>query len=1139
MTVIVCNACGEPWQGPGSPAICPKCGAASFAIAVERSINARLHGEDKGETRRENAMSVSTEEGGAKMTMEEKVRDILAQYSNDEVMLDAFFQWANGHFRRIGEGKHAWAQEKAYGYFLDNLRLRYGLSATKAEGVGTRLEEECKALVKDSTEFEVKSAVKAALSGPTGDILRKNVQLKVDKASISARGLLALYHWLGGFSVYSGAMTSTAWAGPLEALYRAVFGTLPGSQVKPFAAARDELISYGVINKSFYVTGSGNSYDVYLPGILVPKIDLSSVAPPIDEKQVATYLESLFTGQAFEQVRIVEEVALHGVAEYNVYQRGELPGDVMPHHGLFAYVDAERGKVAAVSPLGREIVLKHILRLKTERIENMALSFETALARFRDETWPESELTRLSDKPDRRVWRLDKIGASNLFIFIGNWLSQSDLGTLRNLAAEPSRDGFVFALTNQSLPSIEKVIANSLKMWQKASITVVTSTPKGMVSHQLQGTAHPSLSRILELLEVQPPLPPAKYRVEIKVTDSAGAALANVQVNIGMMSTSTFEDGRAVFEVSAGSYRLMMTAKGYETFSEIITINKDEQKTVQLRRVPGKDIKVLFLVKDQASQPVHGVLINFGPSISVTTGSDGTATLSIASGRYEVRLSKAGYNTIAETIEVIGDITKEFILTRLPQLPKDYKITFPPYDDGSSLVFGRRELKDKIAWGYEVGKELSPESLVTTDLFDINEPHVASFQQTRYGKSTLAGCVALQVAFQGVPVVVIDPKPDYAASLIPIAQTIAHSPDLKTQIEKRFKDAFQDMRGFDLSQGVEYDLDGQKRRITFQLFSFDQDLGQLPNCKVLKMPLIVLPSLDEPRFKEQCDSAATNLAACLPKATGKGYNVILSEAMALFKKNNPEREFMLEKEVLGILDEISSTKDKRTKTRIDNLGWALREYCVANSSFLANDVSQLTKLTEIVRHPDHTDSDQYSVSLSVIDVSTLPQGDKNPAKKNYVSQLCGQLYHFVRRRSTKRPVRLFIMFDEAKNYLPDPTDPFNYTLLLINQGASLGVKTWVISPSPQDIEKQARKQFSCFVLAKVPISSVHDDLSIFGSPDSWRDKLQATDRGKALIMNQKTAPEGGLLCVTFTTPQTINILKPKDIVEMMKYEGRR
>lgn len=456
---------------------------------------------DENKTQQDNIVPASAGEGGMKMAVEEKVCDVLAQYRNDEVMLDAFFQWANGQFRRIGEGKHAWAQEKAYGYFLSNLRLRYGLSAANAEDSGMKLEGECKALAENGDEFELKKALIAILSGTIGDTLRKNVQRKLGEASVSARGLLAVYNWLRGFPDHQYSMSSTAWTGPLEALYRVTLGTLPGSEVKSFSTARDELISCGVINKSFYESSSGKtSYEEYLSGILIPEIDLTSIVPPPDESHIRTYLQALFTQQAFEQARILEEVALCGVITYDVYGKGELPREVIPHRGLFAYVDTERGKVAAVNPLSREILLKNMLEWKMLRLKGPASTIETALDRLRDQAWPEADLTPLSDKPDRRAWRLDQIGAPRLFIFVGNWLSESDLVAIRNLGAEPLQDAFMFALTDQSLPSIEKVVANSLKMWDRASINVMTFKDAKWTIHTLKGTPHSKIQHILEQL---------------------------------------------------------------------------------------------------------------------------------------------------------------------------------------------------------------------------------------------------------------------------------------------------------------------------------------------------------------------------------------------------------------------------------------------------------------------------------------------------------------------------------------------------------------------------------------------------------------------------------------------------------------
>jgi DNA helicase HerA-like ATPase len=152
---------------------------------------------------------------------------------------------------------------------------------------------------------------------------------------------------------------------------------------------------------------------------------------------------------------------------------------------------------------------------------------------------------------------------------------------------------------------------------------------------------------------------------------------------------------------------------------------------------------------------------------------------------------------------------------------------------------------------------------------------------------------------------------------------------------------------------------------------------------------------------------------------------------------------------------------------------------------------------------------------------------------NYISQVCGQLYSFVRRKRSDKPVQLFIVFDEAQNYLPDPSDQYNYARVIINRGASLGIKAWLMAQSPQAVEKEARKQFTALVLSKVNESSVRDEVSKYVQDDSWTGKLKHTELGKALIVNAETGKEGGRLCVVFTTPQTVNIPSPRQIARAL------
>lgn len=131
------------------------------------------------------------------------------------------------------------------------------------------------------------------------------------------------------------------------------------------------------------------------------------------------------------------------------------------------------------------------------------------LKALRDKEWPEVELTTLRDSPDRKVWRLDSVGRPRLYIYLGNWASESDLAFLREAGADTS-DSFLFILVDQSLPSIQKVLAGSLKWWQRPSITVMAI--KGMEArlNQVQDQEDALVSAVVERLrspEVGPPPP--------------------------------------------------------------------------------------------------------------------------------------------------------------------------------------------------------------------------------------------------------------------------------------------------------------------------------------------------------------------------------------------------------------------------------------------------------------------------------------------------------------------------------------------------------------------------------------------------------------------------------------------------------
>ena len=302
---------------------------------------------------------------------------------------------------------------------------------------------------------------------------------------------------------------------------------------------------------------------------------------------------------------------------------------------------------------------------------------------------------------------------------------------------------------------------------------------------------------------------------------------------------------------------------------------------------------------------------------------------------------------------------------------------------------------------------------------------------------------------------------------------------------------------------------------------------------MLKLPLIVLPPLHDPDFEDQCNATATSLVNCLPIRKGKALNTLLAEVMKRYKKENPDQELMLKVDVEQELQQYLTDADREERKRIKTLVDGLNEYYTGNSYLYAANEAEVVRIDSVVMNPEYEDGDKQTVSIAVIDVNALPQEKRNPVLQNYVSQVCGQLYNLVKRKRTEKAVQLFIVFDEAQNYLPEPSDQYNYARVIINRGASLGIKAWLMAQSPQAVEKEARKQFTTLVLSMVNEASVRDEVSKYVQSDSWTDKLKHTKLGKALIVNSETGKEGGKLCVTFTTPQTVNILSTEQVTKFL------
>ena len=152
---------------------------------------------------------------------------------------------------------------------------------------------------------------------------------------------------------------------------------------------------------------------------------------------------------------------------------------------------------------------------------------------------------------------------------------------------------------------------------------------------------------------------------------------------------------------------------------------------------------------------------------------------------------------------------------------------------------------------------------------------------------------------------------------------------------------------------------------------------------------------------------------------------------------------------------------------------------------------------------------------------------------NYASAICGYLYDLASKQRSPRSAQYLLVMDEAANYLPDPTDQFNQTLVLIRQGRSLGARIWMIAQEPGQIEIQARNQAHQLILSGIREPGIRPELSRWQPGPRWVENLGKTDKGVALVIDKQKASKGGLLCSLFTSPQTIDLLNVEQIDHLM------
>ncbi|MDF9745116.1 carboxypeptidase regulatory-like domain-containing protein [Natrinema salsiterrestre] len=156
--------------------------------------------------------------------------------------------------------------------------------------------------------------------------------------------------------------------------------------------------------------------------------------------------------------------------------------------------------------------------------------------------------------------------------------------------------------------------------------------------------------------------------VEGTVTDADDEPIADATVTAGDETVTTDENGTYTLELEPGEYTLDVSADGYETVSEDVTVDADATTTadVTLEAVDGT---LEGTVTDTDGDAIADATVTVGDQ-ETTTDENGSYSLDLEPGEYTLAVSAEGYEDASRTVSVEADATRTADVTLEP-VPTD------------------------------------------------------------------------------------------------------------------------------------------------------------------------------------------------------------------------------------------------------------------------------------------------------------------------------------------------------------------------------------------------------------------------------------------------------------------------------------
>jgi hypothetical protein len=440
-----------------------------------------------------------------------QVSKVVKRYADDEIMLDALFQWgSNPTSRSAGYGL-----QENYLCIVKNLVARYGLSTLDAEKRVAELKRSCDSLIKSQWDiYEIQRHLLETLKqGEPGQVLRQGVLRRLRETSEETRQALLTLEFLENInraiSPDNLTLPPDRWS-DYQSEFQAYFNAMWGATA-PVLQVRTEIVRCGAYNELYWVPSPGaksSPHPTLVKGVAPTVAEIEALGTKLlRAPEVPALLEKHWQNKDFDLLRLIDILSHSYGGVLKIDELMPLGINIVGFSGAY-------GQHVALSPVIVTVTKQYMDILKCQKMEGIRQRTENTLLAVKRKMAVEVTLAVLWTGMGEVLWKLVLSKASPLYVCLAPWLTTFGQSPGFSRIGLHEKPHVMLIIPYQSRPSLFASLEGysglcpSETRWEKSlSFLGDPQNPDGL--EVLIGERHPLLNEILTLLGGGTPHPQA------------------------------------------------------------------------------------------------------------------------------------------------------------------------------------------------------------------------------------------------------------------------------------------------------------------------------------------------------------------------------------------------------------------------------------------------------------------------------------------------------------------------------------------------------------------------------------------------------------------------------------------------------